>query len=183
MTVKLRHVGRWKRLEGPALELPGERRLVRIDVNVDAPTRLDLIHEGGRTFLTVVEPGAPAKVEFAVEGDCIIEPTTDGEVWWSSDDGQTLAFAVDTESFTQLSQRSGMTAEMEVEVYKSQLRAEQRRAEVAELLLAQERRKQAEDANADPETGEVKEDGEPVGTGAAAAEGGEGAGGSTPPKS
>ncbi|HEY8577066.1 MAG TPA: hypothetical protein VIL88_12080 [Devosia sp.] len=186
MTVKMRHLARWKKM-GIGLNLPGKLRVVELELNVDVPTRFDVEHGKDVTFLTVVQPGGPVRVQFAVEGDCTVLPTSYhqeegvGEVWYFTDDGEILNFEVTTPSFTELEQRMDTTPEMEVVILKAHLREEQRKREVAELLLRKKQREEARAADADPETGEVT-DGEPVGAYTAAPEGGEGAGGSTPRK-
>ncbi|QCS37237.1 hypothetical protein [Tortoise microvirus 73] len=184
MTAKLRNINQWRRFPDGALPLPGARRVVTIDFNVDRHAKLTLMQDKRETLLRAVEPQeCPLTVQFAVEGDCAIVAEAEGEVWWSSDDGDILSYEVHEQSFTELEQRMEMTPEMEATLLRAALKREQRHREVAELLLLKKQREEAEAANADPETGEVEDDGEPLGADSAPTEGGEGAGGSTPPKS
>ncbi|QCS37245.1 hypothetical protein [Tortoise microvirus 74] len=183
MSVKLRHLAKWAHLPaGEVIPLAGKKRIVTLEFNVDFPTRFDVLENGKSTLLRAVEPReCPLKVSFAVEGDCAIVADTEGDVWWATDDGEVLSYEVETESFTKLQQRMEMTPEMELTIYKAQLRAEQRAREVAELLLAKKQREEAEAANADPETGEVN-DKNGAGLGQAAADGTSEAGSSAAPK-
>lgn len=162
MTIKLLGVDRWKLLQaGSALVLPGGRRWVVIDLNVDMPARFDLVQGGRSTFLTVVQPGAPVTVKFAVEGDCEVVPTTEGEVWWDTEDGDVTSFAVTTASFTNIAQRLDMTPEMEITMLRAKINQEQRLRVQAQLLLEQKQRDDALEAGADLETGVVDENEEP----------------------
>lgn len=159
MSMKLRSLSRWKKIPaGQFLELPGKRRLVQIEVNVERSTRFDVEQGGIPTLLAVVEPWqCPLLIKFAVEGDCTLVPTTDGEVWYFTDDGMAEAYNITTQSFTKLEQRMEMTPELEVTILKANLRFEQRKREQAELLLLKQQREEAAAANANPETGEIDE--------------------------
>lgn len=161
MTIKLRHLPRWSEIRsGDGLKLPGERRVVELELNVSAQTHVAVLHGKASTFLGVVQPGGPVKVQFSVEGDCTLIPTSDGEVWYFTDDGDVLNFGTETESFTELEQRMDMSQEMEITILKANLRHEQRQREVAELLLKKKQREEAAAANANPETGEVDDEAE-----------------------
>lgn len=164
MSFKIRHLNRWKQLTGYGLSMPGGLRTVELEFNVSHSTHIVVEHNGGDiTFLKVIEPrDCPAKVQFAVDGDCVVVPSSEGEVWYFTDDGHDLSYGITTESFTKLEQRMETTPEMEIVILKANIRLEQRRAEVAELLLARKQREESAAANADPETG-VIEDGEPLG--------------------
>lgn len=166
MSVKLRNLTRWKQLDG-ALMMPGGKRNVRLEVNVDRPTRFDVNHGTEKTpnrldqttLLRAVEPSeCPVEIQFTVLGDCEVIPTTDGEVWYFTDDGAEINFAVTTKSFTSLEQRMEMTPEMELTITKANLAREYRRREQAELLLRKRQRDEARSAHADPETGEVDDE-------------------------
>ena len=159
MSMKLRNLKQWKQIPaGEFLDLPGKRRLVKLEVNVEAPTRFDVEQDGVPVLLAVVEPWqCPLVMQFAVDGDCTVVPTTAGEVWYFTDDGQFVNYAVTTQSFTKLEQRMEMTPELEVTILKASLRKEQRLREQAELMLLKQQREEAAAANADPETGEVYE--------------------------
>lgn len=162
MSVKLRAIDRWRVLE-ESIPLPGKRRTVSLRVNVEERAKLWVMQVGKATLLRTVEPfECPVDISFVVEGDCAVIGECAGEVWWMSDDGDILAYPVLSESFTKLEQRMEMTDAMEVTILRSQLRAEQRKREVAELLLEKQRREDAAAANADPETGEVEDEPEVV---------------------
>lgn len=183
MTVKLRHLSRWKQIApGMALVLPGKQRYVELEVNVERPTSFHVEHKRQLTFVAAVEPGGPVVIKFAVDGDCTVVPTTDGEVWYFTDDGQAVNFDIRTESFTKLEQRMEMSPEMEITLLKADIRREQRAREVAELLLAKRQREEAALAGADVITGEVHEEpGAPAeGSGKSTAVSGDG--GSSEPK-
>lgn len=164
MTVKLRAIDRWLRATpGEAIPLPGKRRTVTVQVNVDEPTVFSVLQDKRSTLLRAVQPWeCPLAISFVVEGDCAVVPETEGDVWWMSDDGDILSYTVMSESFTKLEQRMEMTPEMEVTILKANLRAEQRKREVAELLLLKKQREDAAAAQADPETGEVVDETEVV---------------------
>lgn len=155
--VKLEAIDRWiPAVSGEAIPLPGKKRTVTIEFNVDEYTVLSVLQDKKSTLLRAVQPWeCPLEVSFVVLGDCAVIPETEGQVFWKSDDGDILAYPVLTESFTKLEQRMEMTAEMEVTILRANLRAEQRKREVAELLLLKKQREDAAAANADPETGEV----------------------------
>lgn len=173
MRSKLQAITQWAQMPaGQYFDMDGKKRWVVIDFNVDRLTRLDVVKDGKVYFLAALQPGVgPTRVEFSVDGHCAIIPTTDGEVWFYTDDGDRVNFAVTTKSFTKLEQRMEMTPELEVTILKANIRLEQRRREVAELKLIQQQRDQAAAANADPETGEVDDETEvPVDADTGAAE-------------
>ncbi|MBU1335211.1 MAG: hypothetical protein KJ944_19365 [Alphaproteobacteria bacterium] len=161
MTVKLRSIDRWQRLKGKAIPLAGKPRTVTVHFNVTEKTVLKVLQDGGETLLRALEPfECPAAISWVVEGDCAVVADTSGEVWWATDDGQVLAFDVLTESFTKLEQRMEMTPEMEITILRANLKREQREKEVAQLLLLKEQRRQAAEANANTETGEIVDEAE-----------------------
>ncbi|MHA6692269.1 hypothetical protein [Devosia sp. A449] len=183
MSVKLRSIDRWQQLpSGTAIPLPGKRRTVTLQLNVDEPTKFKVLQDKKATLLRVVDPSeCPVTVSFAVDGDCAIVAETGNEVWWSSDDGLILSYAVVSQSFTELEQRMEMTPEMEVTILKANIRHEQRLREQAELLLVKQQREDAAAANADPETGEVNETEEPADANAGTPEPAPGAGNTPAP--
>lgn len=163
MRVKLGSMSRWKKIpSGQYLDLPGKRREVTLEVNVEQVTRFDVVENNVPRLLRVVEPrDCPLSLLFIVDGDCEVVPNTEGEVWYYTDDGETINYAITTQSFTKLEQRMEMTPEMEVTILKANLSRESRLREQAQLMLLKKQRDEAEAANADPETGEIV-DGETI---------------------
>ena len=156
MRRKIGDVSRWEQVTGLGIELPGKKRVVKLEVNVEMPTSFMIEDAGKTTLLAAVEPvECPCTLEFVVQGDCLVIPASEGGVWWYTDDGQTTNFQITTESFTKLEQRMELTPELELEMAKAEAKRLRRLAEQARLLLAKRQRDEAAAEGADPETGEI----------------------------
>lgn len=146
MSVKLRNINTWRRM-GDSLPLPGGKRLVTVEFNVEAVTTLRVLQDGQATLLRTVSPDScPLPISFSVDGDCSIIHDGGGEVWWRSDDGAIYSYEVLEESFTSLEQRLEMTSEMEVILLKADVRKAQRLAEQAQQRAIVAERKAAKEA-------------------------------------
>lgn len=183
MVVRIHNIAKWAMIPaGQVLKLSGEhRRKVRVEVNCEAPTRLDVIEgedEGEKgTFLAVVQ--GYEVLEFVVSGVARLVPTTEGEVWYFTNDGDQIAADMpELESFTKIASRRARNPELEMMMFKMNQNMERRLATQAAEIEALREAQAAAEVPHNPETGEVIEDGE-VGAGndpgtAGAPAGGEG---------
>lgn len=164
MRAKMLNMARWQKLDDAKfISLPGGKRTVTLEINVDRPTRFDVVTNGVAKLLRAVDPTeCPISLVFGVFGNTEVIPTTDGEVWYFTDDGDRVDFPVTTPSFTELEQRMEMTPEMEVTILKANLRREERLREQTQMLLLKRQRADAKAAAANPETGEIEDDEEPL---------------------
>lgn len=102
MTVKIGNIGKYTPFPaGMALNLVGEeKRRVRLEVNCEYETRFDVVQEGTVIFLAKVD--GHTTLEFIVEGPAQVQPTSEGEVWLSTDEGPHLVYESDEPSFVTL---------------------------------------------------------------------------------
>lgn len=165
MRIKLKNLQRFKLVQpGDVIHLENPRpRVVKIEFNVETDTRLDIIYGDGKgkpldpTFMCVIRPDGPQIVEFHAEGECQVLASSEGEVWWATDDGDTINHQITTESFTDIYQDMDVTPQMEIVAYKEALRREQRLREQAEMVARRALRQQEAETPHDPKTGEVHE--------------------------
>lgn len=153
MTIRIINAVDWSRLEpGNWIDLSSaKRRLVKLEVNSDFPTRYSLVDfdEHGveqTTFLGVVQGWE--KIEIVVGPQAKLQAETEGEVWWFTNDGFASAQEIPNEhSFTTLLQRKSRSDQMEI-----MLRLQQ---ENYNRLLAQQERDDAERVRAEAERAEA----------------------------
>jgi len=160
MVVRIHNVSKWVKVpEGKVIELVGDRdRKVRIEVNCPEPTRFDVVEGDFLTFLAVVQ--GYEVLEFVAGAQAHVVPTTEGEVWYFTNDGDQIAEERDDlVSFTKIASRRARNPELELMMFKMnqnmERRMAQQAAEMAAMLAAQ-----AAEVPHDPETGEVIENGE-----------------------
>lgn len=155
MVVRLHNMGRWAVLKpGDVLQLNGlPRRKVRVEFNTEAPTRIDLVEPGNVvTFLAVVS--GHEVVQFTAGAECHLVASSDGEVWYFTNDGDQIGTQFQNVSFTKIATRRARNPQMEMMMFKMQQNIDRR---LAALAAEQEAWRAARAA--DPETGEVEEDG------------------------
>lgn len=134
MTVKIGNIGRYIVVPvGQAISLPGEeKRKVRIVVNCEAEARFDVVQDGNVYFLGVAF--GHKTFEFIVDGPCAVQPTSDGEVWLSKDEGAHLVYESDEPSFVTLDfERQELTQFERLQAI-ANLKREQREQETEALL-------------------------------------------------
>lgn len=120
MTIRIINAQDWKCIApGDWLEMPAEAaRLVKIEVNCEAPTRIDYVDDASdkgaqRYFLGVVQ--GMEKLEVYAGPNAALDFTTEGEVWYFTTDGQVNAAEVpDEASFTKLLQRKSRSDQLEL---------------------------------------------------------------------
>lgn len=119
MTIRIINPQDWACVKpGEWLELPGEGgRLVKMELNAEAPTRVDYVEVVGdkvvnRYFLGVIQ--GLEKIEFRAAAASALDFTSEGEVWYFTTDGQaTAAEMPDEASFTKLLQRKSRSDQLE----------------------------------------------------------------------
>lgn len=136
MTVKIGNITKFMTMPaGMALNLPGdEKRKVRLEVNCETDARFDVVlADGAVIFLAKVN--GHNTIEFVAEGPCQVQPTSEGEVWLSTDEGPHLVYETDERSFVELdfTKSAGLT-EFERMQAIANLRREQREQETIALL-------------------------------------------------
>lgn len=143
MTVKIGNIQKYTLVPaGKAINLVGEeKRKVRLEVNCEYDTRFDVVQSGNVYFLAAFVRGH-ATLEFIVEGPCVVQPTSEGEVWLATDEGPHLVYETDEPSFVTLDfERQELTQFERLQAI-ANLRREQREAET-EYLLQQLRAERA----------------------------------------
>lgn len=156
MVVRIHNPTKWARLEqGQMLALPGAgSRKVRLELNCSAPTHVMLQEgEGGQTFFLAVVDGMEV-IEFAAGPDAFVICTTDGEVWYFTNDGDAGSYEVpNAVSFAKIANRRSRNPQLEMMMWKMEQRMNARLAQQAEELAAWQAAH-----GADAETGEVDDD-------------------------
>lgn len=134
MAVKIGNIGKYTAMPaGMALNLVGEeKRKVRLEVNCEYETRFDVVQDGTVTFLAKVE--GHNVIEFIVEGPAVVQPTSQGEVWLSADEGPHLVYETDEQSFVQLDFTRTELSHFEQLQAIANLKREQREQETEALL-------------------------------------------------
>ena len=161
MVKRLHNLSKWRELKaGDGIEFVGERdRRVRIEFNTETATRLHLVHgdddDTQVTFVTVVE-GFDV-VEFTAPGNCVLAATSDGEVWYFTNEGDVEATDRQAVSFTKVMNRRARNPELERMMWKMEQNIAARMS-VMEAEL--EARYAATGQRYDPDTGEVEDDDE-----------------------
>ena len=171
MVVRLHNISKWARLKaGRLLELAGSQpRLIRLEVNCEAPTRFDLVAPDGKSvvaFLAVVT--GHEVIEFSAEATVRVGATSDGEVWFFTNDGEDITVRTDGPTFTSVMARRARNPDLE----RVMRRAREREGRLLEGMRREfdqrEARMRADMAKAskpvphDPATGEVIEDVKPA---------------------
>lgn len=119
MTVRILNPLDWANVTpGQWLPLNGDHnRVLKIEVNCEAPTAIHLKHhdlDGAerRTFLCVVQ--GIEKIEVVADAEAGLEFTSDGEVWFCTNDGVFTAVEIPEEaSFTKLLTRKTRNEQLE----------------------------------------------------------------------
>ena len=179
MVVRIHNLDKWRMIEtGEVLELaPGPLRKMRFEVNCEHPTRFDVKTPDALTFIAVVQ--GYEVLEFTAGEGAALVPSSEGEVWYFTNDGDQIATGASAEAvpFTRIMQRKARNRELEFMMMKAEQRMNRRMTEQAGEIA--ELRAQMIERGIDPDTGEVIEDGERDGAGAGAS--GEAAGGESKP--
>ena len=169
MVVRLHNISKWAPLKaGRLLELPGSQpRLIRLEVNCEAPARFDLVGADGKSvaFLAVVT--GHEVIEFSAEATVRVGATSEGEVWFFTNDGEDVTVRTDGPTFTSVMARRARNPDLE----RVMRRAREREGRLLESMRREfdqrEARLRADMAKAkspphDPATGEVIEDVKPA---------------------
>lgn len=135
MAVKIGNIGKYIPVPvGRAIDLPGEgKRKVRLEVNCEYETRFDVVQEGTVTFLAKLE--GHHMIEFIVDGPAAVQPTSEGEVWLSKDEGPHLVYETDEKSFVELDFTRTELSHFEQLQAIANLKREQREQETEALLI------------------------------------------------
>lgn len=158
MVVRLHNLSKWQKLEpGEGIELLGAHdRKVRVEVNTEAPTRFDVVHgdddDTQVTFLAVVH--GMETLEFYAPGGTYLAATSDGEVWYFTNEGDQTATDREAVSFTRVMNRRARNPELERMMFKMEQNMNARLALMADEVAAQVA---AAGVNHDTATGEVDE--------------------------
>lgn len=159
MVIRLHNLSKWKLLQpGEVIEINGERaRKVRVEFNTEAPARLDIIHgegdEAEGTFVAVVH--GMETVEFHAHPGNHLVATSDGEVWYFTDEGGAGATDREAVSFTRIMNRRARNPQLEMMMFKMEQNMNARMALMEDEVRAQ---LEAQGTNHDTGTGEVIED-------------------------
>lgn len=159
MVIRLHSLSRWKLLEaGKYIEINGERdRKVRVEFNTEAPTRLDLVwteaEETEITFLAVIL--GMEVVEFHAPAGTAIVATSEGEVWYFTDEGEVVATDKEAVSYTKIMNRRARNPQLEMMMFKMEQNMNARMALMEDEVAA---RIEAMGVKHDTATGEVIED-------------------------
>lgn len=159
MVVRLHNLSKWEMLgAGKAIELLGEHpRRVRVEVNCEAPTRFDLVHgdEGEVTFICVAR--GYEVMEFTAPGGSHILATSDGEVWFFTNEGDEVATDREQVSFTKMMTRRTRSEQLERMMALQQLNFERRlnaqAAEADALRVALEKAEKVDGEDGAGDTG------------------------------
>lgn len=170
MVIRINNIGKWTELAvDKVLDLAGEgQRKVRVELNCEAPTRLDVWQGVDKTLLAVVE--GYQVVEFSIDGEAELAATSEGEVWYFTNHGDDLSVErPDEKSITTIMSRRARNPQQELMMFKLQQNVNKRMdalaAEADELRAAL-----AAATPHDAETGEVLNgDGDAANIAAAAA--------------
>ena len=176
MVVRLFNPSRWALLSGAFVVLGSEPHRVVVDVNAETDARFDVVTADGQAIFLATVKGME-RLEFtAGPGDQLVA-TSEGEVWYFTDEGDSIAVETFGESFTRIATRRERNPQLEMMEFKMREneRRMQAKLDAAMAVLAEARAADAVKAGADPETGEVVEDpadGTDVDTGAVGEAGG-----------
>lgn len=137
MTIRILNPFDWSPVKsGDMLQLNGDHdRIVKIELNCEAPTRIDLVHhdevgEERTTFLGIIQ--GLDKIEVVADAAANLVFSTEGEVWFCTNDGLVTAVEIpDESSFTKLVGRKSRSDQLE-EIIRIQQRGMDR------LIIAQE---------------------------------------------
>lgn len=154
MTVKLRNVTKWKLLPiGEVLSLPKrEPRLIRLEVNCVADTRVDVVLDETCVFLWAGQ--GLQTIEFAVPGPCEVVFTSEAEVFYSTDDsGEAGVVDMEETPFTSIMNRRVRNPQIELMMFKMQQNIERRLDQQRDEYQAQLAR-----LGHNPDTGEVNDE-------------------------
>lgn len=153
MVIKLHNTDKWELLEtGKVLAFKGNvPRLVRVEFNCVAPTRIDLKEAERGTFLAVVQ--GHEVIEFTCSGDAELIATSDDEVWFHTDYGDGLAFESFAESFTKLANRRVRNPDLELMMFKAEQRINARLAELDKERAALAAERVSENVGVAPSAG------------------------------
>lgn len=165
MVLKVHNVTKWRVLEpGQVLTLTGadgEARKVRVELNCVEVTRVDWVAADGRVWFLGIVHGYEV-VEFTTyDGDSQLVFTTEGDVWYFTNDGDQVGVdrSMESESFATVMQRRARNPQLELMLWKMNQNIERRLAQQAaeiERLSAANR-----EGNADePEVGGGAGDGD-----------------------
>lgn len=158
MVVRLHNLGKWLLLApGASFVVQGlGAHQVTVDVNCEQRTPFVVVrNDGSQTFIASVE--GMERLIFTAEPDEYLMATSDGAVWFFSNEGDQIAVESFEQSFTRLATRRERNPELELMMWKqnqNMLRRETQMAEqMAEFRADMAARAAAEGAN--PVTGEI----------------------------
>lgn len=159
MVVRLHNLSKWRCMEpGKGLDFLGDApRKVRVEFNTEQPTRIDLVHgeddDTQVTFLAVIM--GMETVEFVAPVGTYLAATSDGEVWYFTNEGDDIATDREEVSFTKVMNRRSRNPELERMMFKMEQNMNARMALMAEEVAAQVA---AAGVQHDTATGEVEDD-------------------------
>lgn len=120
MTIRIHNLDKWALLQpGMVLELvANDTRKIRLEFNCPADTRIDVADADGKlTFLAVVR--GYEVVEFYGHATSHVVATSDDEVWYFTNDGETTATDTpEAVSFTKIAGRRERNPELERMMFK-----------------------------------------------------------------
>lgn len=139
--LRLHNIGKWTQAAaGAFLHFPGvDGRRIDLDLNTEAPTRVDVIYTEGEDEVTrfLAAVNGRETVQFTVEqGDVYLSFSSDGEVWFYTPDGENTAIErIDAVSFTRMMERQPeRNHDLELIMYKARQNEQRREAALAAAL-------------------------------------------------
>lgn len=176
---RLFNLTRWRKLKDPVLVLPGEvsRRIV-LEINVEQLTHVEVATPDGAVLLGVVQPGRMETFEFhAPEAEVVVSMTSDGEVFYFTNDGVNDVRESAKASLAKLATRAARNPQLELMMLKAETNFQRMLdRQSREFNAAMAARDARNAAAADPDTGEVPDDNGQGGGAASPVVAGEGGG-------
>lgn len=162
MVVRIHNLGKWSRLDAAqamVLELPHhDGRKVRLSVNCE--------HDAAFTVVEIDKEGSPATFlghakgledfEFYVKGTVQVVATSEGDVWYFTNDGADPGAVLNVEavSFTKIANRRARNPELEAVMWKAEVNMNRRMARLEAEAMA---RIEGRLVNINRDTGEIED--------------------------
>jgi len=159
MVIRIHDSARWRKLPNKkTLLLTGDKaRKVLLEVNCPEPTQFYLVEGERSTFMANVH--GLETIEFYADGVCEVVPTSEGDIWYYTDDGDETGYETDNPSFVRIWQRQTVNPDLARIMQRVEYNMERKAARIKDELDAYLARREAEivAARANPETGEIDE--------------------------